>query len=133
MLAAVLGFSRRVAETWMEDPAMRRPRFTTRRMMIAVAAAALLFAMMRLADELRYWTFSNGWNTSVLGIGQPVIVCEDVRSGDAIIRRGTRCIVVHDPPDEDSAYPDRKVTVQIIENRRQGAIRNVERSLLKVR
>jgi hypothetical protein len=111
---------------------MRRPRFTTSRMMIAVAAAALLFAVMRLADELRYWTFSNGWNTSVLGIGQPVMVCEDVHSGDAIIRRGTRCIVVSDPPDEDSAYPHRKVTVQIIEDRRRGAVCDVERSLLRV-
>jgi hypothetical protein len=48
---------------------MRQARLTIRGMMIGVVAASVLFAMVRLANELRYWTFSYGWNTSVLRVG----------------------------------------------------------------
>jgi hypothetical protein len=112
---------------------MRQARLTIRRMMIGVVAASLLFAMVRLANELTYWTFSYGWNTSVLRVGQQLIVCEDVRFGETIIPAGTRCIVVSDLTDEDSAYPYRKVNVEIIEGRQKGSSGTVERLLLRVR
>jgi hypothetical protein len=68
----------------------------------------------------------------VLSVGQEVIFCDEVRLGDTIVPAGTRSIVVSDPPDEDSAYPDRKVSVEIIEGRQKGAFGTVERSLLRV-
>jgi hypothetical protein len=69
----------------------------------------------------------------VLRVGQQLIVCEDVRFGETIIPADTRCIVVSDLTDEDSAYPYREVSVKIIEGRQKGAIGLVERSLLRAR
>jgi hypothetical protein len=112
---------------------MLQTRMTIRSMMIGVAAVSLLFAIVRLANELAYWTFSYGWNTSVLSVGQQVIVCENVRFAETVIAAETRCIVVSDLTDEDSAYPYRRVGVEIIEGRQKGAFGTVERSLLRAR
>jgi len=112
---------------------MRWPRLTIRGLMIGVAATSLLFAVVRLANELKYWTFSNGWNTSVLRAAEQVVVQEGVRWGDTTIPAGTRCVVVSDPTDEDSAYPSRKVSVEVIEGRHKGAFGTVARSVLRVR
>jgi hypothetical protein len=60
--------------------------------MIGVAAAALLFAVTRGTIELRYWTFQNAWNTSMLGTGQAVVICEDARSGETIVRLGSNLL-----------------------------------------
>jgi hypothetical protein len=111
---------------------MRLPRITIRSLMIAVAATSLLFVVARLANELKYWTLQNGWNTSVLRAGQRVIICEQVRFGDAIIPAGSRGLVVGDLTDEDSAYPYRDVSVEVIEGRQKGAFGTVARSLLRV-
>jgi hypothetical protein len=100
--------------------------------MIGVAVTSVLIVMARLANELKYWTLQNGWNTSVLRAGQRVIVREQVRLGDAIIPAGTRGIVVSDLTDEDSAYPDRDVSIEVIEGRQKGAFGTVARSLLRV-
>jgi hypothetical protein len=98
-----------------------------------VAAAALVCATVRFASELRYWTLSHGWNTSVLPVGAQVVPCDEIRIGDSTIRAGTRCVVVGDPTDEDSAYPYRGVVVNISEGQFQGTIVEIQRSLLRVR
>jgi hypothetical protein len=101
-------------------------------MMIGVVAVSLLFAMVRLANELRYWTFSYGWNSSVLGVGQKAVVCKDVDFYGQAVPVGTRVRVTGDLTDEDSAYPYRKVSVEVIEGPQKGAFGTVERSLLRV-
>jgi hypothetical protein len=110
-----------------------RIRFTIRRMMKGVVIVSLIFALVRTVSELRYWTITNGWNTSVLDVGQQVAPCLDIRVGNTSLPAWTLCTVVEDLTDTDSAYPDRKVTVQIADGRLKGTICGVRRSLLRVR
>ncbi len=111
---------------------MRRPRMTGRSLMIGVVATSLLFGVVRPAMELRYWTFSYGWNTSVLGVGQKAVVCKDVDFYGQPVPAGTKVMVTSDLTDEDSAYPNRKVSVEVIEGRQEGAFGTIERSRLRV-
>jgi hypothetical protein len=57
--------------------------------MIGIVVASSLFAVIRLAKELSYWTIQNGWNTSVLARGDHFIVCSDVRLGESTVPAGT--------------------------------------------
>jgi hypothetical protein len=106
-------------------------------MMLMVAGLAVLMYLLivacRFADELRYWTFSHEWNTSLLPRGQPVAPVADVRARVMLIPAGTRCVVGGDFTDEDSAYPDRDVSVEILEGPHKGEIVDIERSLLRAR
>jgi hypothetical protein len=111
---------------------MELPQMSIRRLMIAVLATSVLLATVRLVNVLKYWTFLYGWNTSVLNVGDRVTVCGCVLAGGEPVASGTGGIVVDDPPDEDSAYPNRKVSIQIIEGPRKGAICEAERSNLRV-
>jgi hypothetical protein len=85
------------------------------------------------SQVFQYSTFSHGWNTSVLRVGWQVVPCDDVRVGVRTTPAGTRCVVVSDLADVDSAYAWRKVTVQVTEGQLEGTIHNIERSLLRVR
>jgi hypothetical protein len=114
-----------------------RIRFSVRRLMLMVAGSAVLIHLLivafRFADDLRYCTFGYGWNTSVLLRGQTVAPVADVRARDMVIPAGTRCVVGGDCTDEDSAYPDRDVSVEISEGRHKGEIVDIKRSLLRAR
>jgi hypothetical protein len=111
---------------------MRRPRMTIRGVMCVVLAASLLFAMVRLANELRYWTFSYGWNTSVLETGTKAVMYANADFYGVAIPAGTQVIVTSDLTDEDSAYPYRKVAVEVIAGPHKGAFGTVDRTQLRV-
>jgi hypothetical protein len=106
-------------------------RLTVRRMMIFVAVMSFAFAAYRLAGELRYWTMSYGWNTSVLPLGLEVRIIQGVQLDDWTIPTGTRGVIVSDPPDEDSAYPYREVGVRFSEGPGKGRTIYVRRTLLR--
>jgi len=112
-------------------------KFTVRRLMVAVAAAAIglatLIGTVRLARDLKYSTFSYGWNTSIFPIGEPVRISQDVTIDGMPLPSGTQGVVVADPPDEDSAYPDRLLSVKIIDGQYRGATMGVQRRFLRAR
>jgi hypothetical protein len=114
---------------------LRLPRvqFTVRRMMVAVATLSVVTASAKLAGELRYWTWSYGWHTSVLPAGMGVSTCRDLTSDRVTIPAGTGCVVIADPPDEDSAYPDRKVGVRVSGGPNAGFALSVRRVVLRAR
>jgi hypothetical protein len=110
---------------------MKLPRFTVRRLMVAVAVVGITMGTVRLMTELRYATLQNGWNTSVFPIGQRVTTYQEIRIEGITLTAGTRGIVTGDPPDDDSAYPDRLVGVKIIEGQHQGITQAIQRRFLR--
>jgi hypothetical protein len=100
-------------------------------MMVAVAVVAVSVASAKVARELNYWTLSYGWNTSVFPAGTRVRVYNDMVSGGLTIAAGTKCVVVSDPPDEDSAYPYRDVGVRVSEGLHTGLALSVDRINLR--
>ncbi len=101
--------------------------------MAAVAAVALALAVVRFVLELRYYTFQNGWNTSVFAVGERVAPIVDVRIGPSLLPAGGPCLVVDDPTDDDSAYPTREVKVRVEDRAQDGPIMNVRRIDLRAR
>ena len=109
------------------------PRMTIRGSMFGILALSVLLAMLRLAHELRYWTISNGWNTSVLSSGQPLFLLEDINVAGAPVKAGTQCIIVRDFTDEDSAYPDRNVRIIVDDGPYKGRSGTARREQLRAR
>ena len=105
--------------------------------MIAVAAVALgmsmLLGLARLATDLRHRTWAHGANTSVFPIGQEVATADEVRVEGLILAEGTPGVVTSDPPDEDSAYPDRLVGVRITGGPHRGRSPGIRRRSLRAR
>jgi hypothetical protein len=101
--------------------------------MIIVAVTALLLGAYRIAGELRFWTLSYGWNTSVLPIGLEVLIIEDVPSHQSTTPTGTRGVVAGDFTDEDSAYPNRFVSVRLSEGPGKTQVIHVKRTAIRAR
>jgi hypothetical protein len=100
-------------------------------MMAAVAVVGVVAATAMLVGEMEYWTTSHGWNTSVLPPGMRVSTCRDTKMGQTMVPAGTRCVVVEDSTDEDSAYPYRKVSVGVTQGPHAGLIFSLERTDLR--
>ena len=112
-----------------------RPRRPLRRvvesLLIATLAISGIVVAVGIAKTLKYSTFTYGPNTSVFSPGEGILIERDVEVGGVGLSAGTPGVVVDDPPDEDSAYPDRLVRVKITAGRYQGTIHGVERRHLR--
>ena len=100
---------------------------------LAIAIAACALARFKLSSELKFRTFSFGWNTSILPVGERVFSIVDIRVDDVSVPAGTLCLVVSDPPDEDSANPDRTVVVRTSGRGQHGPIFAVKRIQLRIK
>ncbi len=118
----------------MTAPMIRVPIWKA---MVAVAITALALTAIKglawLATEWRYSTYSYGRNTSVFAVGDRVIPIVDVRTGEVSIPAGTPCLVVSDPPDDDSAYPYRTVKIRVDDRNQSGPIFGVKRMYLRAK
>jgi len=114
-----------------------RIRFSVRRLQVTVAVIVVLVAasigLVQFVITLRYWTPGHGLNTSVFPIGQAVTVHEEVRIDAGILTAGTPGIVMDDPPDEDSAYPYRLVSVRLTDGPHKDTTQAIKRRMLRAR
>jgi hypothetical protein len=82
---------------------------------ILCLATALLLCALRLLPTYRGWTFSYGFNTSVLCPGDVAVVVdggEGHLDGNLV---GSTCAVLLDLTDTDSAYPHREISVKFLD------------------
>jgi hypothetical protein len=134
-----------------------RVRFTVRRMMATVLAVAFSLGAVRWkAEYLDGYTLCYGPHSSLLAPGQRVVTAGDVpaavakevfdgpaRWGRWTVRpepgrpsaldSGTPCVVrVESAWDDDSCYPDRLISVTVLQGQHKGAVKAVARRHLRL-
>ena len=106
-------------------------------MMVGIAAVAIMPAggiwQYRLAEEAHYSTWAYGPNTSVLPMDLAVVVVVESRWRGGRVAPGEAGVVTSDPPDEDSAYPDRLVSVRRDAGPHRGTVIPIKRICLRAR
>jgi hypothetical protein len=133
-----------------------RVRFTVRRMMATVLAVAFSLGAVRWTVEyLDGYTLCYGPHSSLLAPGQEVITADDVPAAVArevvegparwgrwtvraepgkpsVLDSGTQCVVRVEPAwDDDSCYPDRMISVTVLQGQHKGAVKAVARRHLR--